>query len=336
MLIEPTQVGKREDLRDIIALIDARKYPISSMAPKGTAPKNTLIEWQVDNYPAPAYAGVLDGADVTAAEYENMAAGRARLGARVQMFRRVPRVSLMAEEISDVAGIGRRGEMARAITKSIEMLKRDMECAFGSDNESQAQAGAAPYKLRGLGKWIQATAQSDLPIPAAYLTPAGNINGVDPTALTEANVNAVLASVWDVTGEDTTYQLICGRSLRSRFSSFTQYQAASTNVMAAVRMFTQSLAEKKITATIDVYEGDFGTIELHPSAWLCNEHADPTAKLERGYLLNMDLLQILYHSPPQRKVLPDNGGGPVEMIWCIATIIVKNPLGLGKFVGVQP
>jgi Family of unknown function (DUF5309) len=327
-LIEPNQVGKREDLRDIMSVVDAKKYPVTSMAPKGMAPKNSLVEWLMDNYPAPAFDGVLDGDDVTA--YENMASGRARAQARVQLFRRAPMVSLMAQEVSDVAAVGQRQEMAKAITKSIEMLKRDMECAFCSDHESQAQAGALPYLTRGLGKWIQNGAQTDLPVNSSYRTPTASIDTTATTSVTELIVNGVVQSVWDQTGEDKTFQLVCGRVLRSRFSTFTQYQTASTNVMAAMRMFTEEAAKRKITSTIDVLEGDFGTIELMPTHWNANESAAAVQRA-RGYLLDMDLLQILYHTPPQRKPLPDLGGGPREMVYAIASMIVKNPLGLGKF-----
>ena len=328
LLLETAQVGKREDLRDIMSVVDAKKYPLTSMAPKGAAPKNTLVEWLADNYPSPSFSGIVDGDDITA--YENMASGRARLQARVQIFRHAPMVSLLAQEVSDVAAIGQRQEMAKSIVKAIEMLKRDMECAFCADVDSQAQSGSTPYRTRGLGIWIQNGAQTDLPVAAAYRTPTASIDTTATASLTEANVNAVLQSVWDQTGSDNTFQLICGRALRSRFSTFTQYQTAATNVMAAMRMFTQNLNERKITATIDVYEGDFGTIELLPTAW---NAADQAAAVQRarGYLLNMDLIQLLYHTPPQRKPLPDLGGGPREMVYAIAALCVLNPLGLGKF-----
>jgi hypothetical protein len=330
MLIEPTQVGKREDLRDIISVVDAKKYPVTSMAQKTEAPHNTLIEWQMDNYPAPAFAGVLDGSDVTSTDWENLSAGRARAQGRVQMFRRAPRVSLMAQNVSNVAGIGERGEMARAIAKGIEMVKRDMECAFCSDHDSQAQAGATPYWTRGLGTWISNAAQADLPVAAAYRTPLASIDATASASVTEDIVNAVLQSVWDQTGEDKTFQLVCGRVLRAKFSKFTMYQMASTNVMAAIKTMTQSAAERKITATIDVYEGDFGTIELMPSPWLAADGAAAVQRV-RGYLLDLDLIKISYHTPPTRQALPDNGGGPLEMIYAIAALIVLNPLGLGKF-----
>jgi hypothetical protein len=325
--IEPTQVGKREDLRDIISNVDAKKYPLTSMAKKVMAPKNMLVEWQVDSYPSPSYDGVLDGEDVTT--HENMAEDRTRLGTRAQKFRRSPMVSDMAENVSVVAGLP-KGEMAKAIAKSIEMIKRDIECAFCGDRESQAQAGLNPYRTRGLGKWIQATAQSDLPVGALYLTPAASIDTTATASLTEALVNGVLASIWDQTGDDKTYQLLCGRTLKAKFSSFTQTQFGSTNVAASIRVFNATLAEKKIVATIDVYEGDFGTLELMLTAWNANESAVAVQRA-RGYVLDMELVSLAYHTPLNSRPLPDMGGGPRQLLEAIAALCVTNPLGLGKF-----
>lgn len=328
-LLETAQVGKREQLLDAITMVDAKKYPLFSMAKKGPAPRNTLVEYQVDGMPAPSFDGVLDGEDVTT--HENLAENRARLGARVQIFRRSPMTSLLAEEVSDVAGIGQKGEQARGVRKALEALKRDIECAACSDRESQVEVKPNPYRLRGLGRWIQSTAQADLAVPAAYRVPTASIDTTATGSLTEANVNAVLQSMWDQTGNDKTFTLLSGRALRARFSTFMQIQTASTNVMSAIRTMTMNAEEKKICATIDVWEGDFGTLELVPSHFLANDNTDTAVQRARGYVLDTDLVELAFHTYPKRKPLPDLGGGPRELVYAIATLLVKNPLGLGGF-----
>lgn len=47
-LVERGQVGKREDLADIIENVDQKDMPVTSMIRKGSAPKNSIVEWQVD------------------------------------------------------------------------------------------------------------------------------------------------------------------------------------------------------------------------------------------------------------------------------------------------
>lgn len=49
MLFEYNQVGKRESLSDIIAMVDAKDTPVASMIPKGKKPGNTYLQWQADN-----------------------------------------------------------------------------------------------------------------------------------------------------------------------------------------------------------------------------------------------------------------------------------------------
>lgn len=320
-------------MRDIISVVDAKKYPFTSMARKGAAPKNTLVEWQVDSMPDPSFDGVLDGEDVQS--HENMAEDRERLQTRVQIFRRSPMVSLLAEEVSTVAGIAPKGEMAKAIAKSIEALKRDMECAFCSDHDSQAQVKASgkPYLTRGLGSWISSTPQTDLPVSASYLTPAESIDSTATGSLTETHVNDVVQSIWDETGADKTYTFLTGRSLRRRISSFTELETGSTNVMARIRTTNQDAESRTLTNTIDILEGDFGSLEIVPSHFLARDNDDKAVQRARGYVLDFDLVEILYHTAPKRKPLQDGGGGPRELIYAIAALAVYNPLGLGKLNG---
>jgi len=56
--------GKREDLMDMIALVDAKDTPFTSMAKKGSKPGNMFFRWQSDSLPTPEVGGVPDGLDV--------------------------------------------------------------------------------------------------------------------------------------------------------------------------------------------------------------------------------------------------------------------------------
>ena len=48
-LLEKDQIGKREDLADLIALVDAHDCPLVSGAKKGAKPGNTLMKWLADS-----------------------------------------------------------------------------------------------------------------------------------------------------------------------------------------------------------------------------------------------------------------------------------------------
>ena len=122
-LVERSQSLKREDLADLLVEIDRAATPFTSMARKGSAPKNSLIEWGLDAYPAPRTTPVVDDADVSS--YENLSSDRQKGQTYCQIFQRAPKVSRLANLTSDVSGVGFKQEMSRSIAKSLTMLKRD-------------------------------------------------------------------------------------------------------------------------------------------------------------------------------------------------------------------
>jgi len=320
---EINQVGKREDLSDIIAVADAKSTIVSSMLPKGKRAMSTLLEWQADAYDATNTNGVVDGTDVEA--FEDAAANRAKLQGRVQMFRRSPKVSTMAENVSVVAGLndadaqGVRGstEFARAKAKKTVELKRDIEAAILSDNESQADNGTLPYKFRGLGKWLQSTAQTDLPVDAAFRTPSGQIYASALTSFTEDSLKTLLQTRFDAVGKADELVLIAGTALKAKVSDFSRYEPNKSGELQ-VRRF-DGKAGNTITNKVDVYEGDFGVVTIpEPSSFV------PDAK--RGYILDLRMLEIRPHTAPYYRDLPDLGGGPRGLIEAILAFCVTNPL----------
>ena len=159
ILLETGQTAKREDLADLLSRIDAKGTPLSSMIPKGQEPTNTLFEWVVDDHEAPASAGHVDGLDFASGDYGNMSPNRAKCAGRVQVFQKPFGVSLLAEEVSDVAGVGRKAEMRESIKKALVSVKRGIEVRISDENDSQADAGTGAsgsnaYLTRGLFSWV--------------------------------------------------------------------------------------------------------------------------------------------------------------------------------------
>ena len=328
-----TQTGIRQDLSDLIAVVDAKTCPVISMAKKGAEPINPLTQWQADAFNAATVpAGVLSNTDVSSSDFVDNAANRVLLSARIQKFREVPSVDDLAQHVSEVAGIGKKKEMARAVSKSLEQMKRSMEAAFCSDQEGVEQSGATPYKTRGLGKWIQNGAQSDLPVNAAYRTPTASINTTVTASLTENNIQDMLQSLYEQTGKSQTYSLVCGPALKRQFTSFTRTQFASTNVASAIRVLNQK-DSSKIVSSVDIFEGDFGTLELIPSLFLAKDATVNAAAVQngRGYVLDMDMVELRYNRKPRFQELEDRGGGPRGIVDAICALCVKSPLALGKF-----
>ena len=91
--------SNREDLTDVLTILAPEETPILSSANKQKA-SATKVEWTVDALSAPSTAGIAEGADVTT--FTDQFAGRARLGNRVQKFRRDYKVSDLQEAVDSV------------------------------------------------------------------------------------------------------------------------------------------------------------------------------------------------------------------------------------------
>ena len=342
VLLERTQGTKREDLADLLSRIDMKGTPATSMIPKGKEPTNTLFEWVVDDHEDPASAGHVDGTDFTGSDYGNMSANRTKCAGRVQVFQKPFGVSLLAEEVSDVAGLGRKAEMRESIKKALVSVKRGIEARICGESDSQADDGTNAYLTRGLFSWVgytggSATAATDNAVPAIAATPsshiwAGDIDG--STSFDESDIQDILEGVFNSTGGNSNFQLLCGTKLKRRFTNFATYQP-SLSGSVALRTYNQDSASKKIVQTVDVFVGDFGQVDLIPSHWLRQDNTGTNASTRQqssGLLLDTSLLKLRYNSLPSFHEVEDRGGGRKGFIRAILGLQVTNPKGLGAIV----
>lgn len=322
--------GLREDLSDLIAVVDAKSKPLLALAKKGAELVNPDVHsWQADGFNAPSFTGVMAGDDVTA--WDSPAAQRAKLSGRCQKFRRSIMVDDFAANISDVAGVGRKKEMARGAAKSIEEIGRDIEAAFCSDNDSQAQSGAStPYRTRGLGAWIATAAQADLPVPADYRSVSGAISTTGTDSITEGSIQNILQAIYEQTGTVKNLALLCGPTLKRRFTEFTRTNTGAAGVAMNIKTYNTPAADRKITSTVDVFEGDFGSLQLLPSLHLGMTGSPSVPDARRGYIIDPDMVEVRYGRRPAFRELEDRGGGPRGIIDAIAGLVVHSPRGFGK------
>jgi hypothetical protein len=327
--------GKREALADIISMVDAKSTPFTSMAPKVAKPGNTLFRWQVDSLPSVTadQAGIVDGTDVdpNGASIKNYVKDgatqyRFEMSNHIQIFRESTRVSPLTIDIAVTAGV--KNELANNVSKATETIKRRMERTLCSANLPKADDGASQgYATRGLDSWIKNdfTGDTYLPVPSSFRTPTSSISTVGTANLDEMVVQNVLASVFEQQGKPQEFDGLVGYKLKQAFTALT-YTTRQTGTAPAsvIRTLNRESDQTAYKSSIDVFEGDFGSIRLHTSLFLKNNFC--------GYLLNLDLVGVGYGGNiAQVKELQDNGGGPARMVEAIATCIVKNPLGLAKF-----
>jgi hypothetical protein len=348
-LLQPNQGGSvplastssaREDLADYIAIVDAKSTPFVSMAPKGRDIGNMQFSWQVDNYGAPVLAGVVDGTDVTVASASNPVVNRTRLNNYGQAFRRDLRIGFIAET-QDVAGV--TDELANGIAKKLVEIKRDMESTFLCTNQAaQADNGTNPYLTGSMGNWLNSTNASNIGACASgspFLPASGAVDTTASASFTEATAQNVLTAIYSATGTFRDYDCILGTTLKRAFTNLTSSgvtQVVNANSIAAtsVRTFNQDLSSDTFKASIDLFEGDFGRLILHPTTFLGGKNSTAlSAQAFKGYVIPMDMVEVRYAKLPQVKTLPDAGGGPARLVEAIAGLVVKNPSGFGFFNG---
>ena len=310
--------GNREDLTDILTILEPESCPVTSLASKKTA-TGTFFEWQVDDLAVSSFGGVSEGEDVTS--FTNQAANRTRLGNYVQKLRRSFMVSDL-QQLVDTAGVA--NEYANAESKAVRELKRDFEAAICSGQDRQADAGAgAPYKTRGMFKWLGVGGQpSD--VPAAFQNVANDTTATQ----TEATFNSVLQELYEANGmPGGQLTLVAGPTLKSEISDFSR-QLAATNGTYQV---TQSAESKKITLSVSLYEGDFGNVSVVPSVFLNRTSGSATVDGDAGLLIDPEYVSVFTLKAESRSELEDQGGGQRGFCDLIAGLACQSPKAHGYF-----
>jgi hypothetical protein len=347
--------GSQRDLADAIFSVDAKQTPLMSMIPKAEGVINTTYEYPVDKQLAPKHNATADAysAELDAeSKFEKTLDDYSIIQNNVQWFRRAALIGRLAESASNLSGVP--DLRATSIRKQLEAIKRDMEVRLCADDVPEAtsgtyydaDSGTSPLKTRALGKYIDSSSAN---IPSAFRTPAGSIvTAAEQEAvsgLTEANVQDVLQSIYEETGVAKELVLLCGVNLKKQFRNFTESTTTdSSNITATrVRTLNQEAEARSIISTIEVFEGDFGTLSLVPSLFLAkNDWSSGTSGTKAtaydadtsrayGYVLDTSMMELRFHQLPSVRSLPDLGSGDRYEINAVAGLSVLNPLAFGAF-----
>jgi len=310
--------GNREDLTDAISILEPESTPFISMMRKGKA-TGTFVEVQVDRLKTSSFNGVSEGEDV--GSFSNQAEDRARIGNYVQKFRQTWKVSDI-QQLVDTAGVA--SEKANSEGKCVRQIKRDIEGAFCSAQDRQAEAGSGtPYKTRGMLKWLGVGGQpSDVP------TFAQNVANDTTGTQTEATFNNVLQELYTANGmPGGQLTLIAGPGLKQEISNFSR-QLAATNGTYVVN---QDADSKKITLSVSVYEGDFGLVNIVPSTLINRTSGSETVDADAGLLIDPEYVAMHTLKAESSQELEDQGGGSRGYVDVIAALSCLSPVAHGYF-----
>jgi len=312
--------GNREDLSDILTILEPERTPLLSLAKKGKA-NGTFFEWQVDDMSQPAFGGVLEGTDEDS--FNDKAANRAKLGNYIQVFRRNYAVSNI-QELVDTAGVD--NEFAYAESKAVREMKRDLESALCSAQDRDQDDGTNPYKTRGLFKWLDKGAGRPADVGAAFESPATvSLGG---SAFTEANMNGLLQNLYEANGmPGGQLTLLAGPGLKRDISDFARQEGTTTALNFQV---TQPAESKSISLVVNMYEGDFGNVAVVPTLFNNRTSGSATVDANAGLLIDPEYIAVNTLKAESNSELENKGGGRRGFCEVIAGLACLSPKAHGK------
>ena len=264
--------GNREDLTDVIYRISPTDTPFLSGVDKETA-SATYHEWQTQALATASSTNAQIEGDAATAD---AATATVRLGNYTQIARKIPRVTGTQQAVDHA---GRGSEMAyQEMLKGLE-LKTDIESSLlASTTGSTSGSSSGIRRVGPVNAWIS----SNTVIAATGTTTGEDPSPIDGTdirtdaaplrAFTEADLKSALQKCWTNGGKPDT--IMVGGFNKQQFSMFTGRASPTEDTRA-----------KKITASVDAYESDFGTLRVVANRFM---------RARDVLILQMDMWAIAY------------------------------------------
>lgn len=331
-LMEPSQVGKKQDLSNYIVNIQREETPLFTMLPKDTVSK-TVFETQVDDYGSTDdLAGVGSATDADA--FANMVESRGIIENSVMKMWELPAVDDFAENVNENPAL-MEGEYANAVRKATVRLKFRMEKLLMSELQATKQDGTGTvYRTCSIGGFTSTSAPTGTQvIPSRYRVPSAHAYTSTVAALTEDSVHNILQEIFEQTHGSGDFVAPVGSELKQKISSFSFYRPdlASNSVVRSIN----SQNDGTIEQVVDFLVGDFGKVKLVPVTrmrWVTSAGAANSDTLRRGsgYILDLKMWGLAFKRRPGHKRIEDKGGGPRGIVDVIFGLRCKNPLGNGR------
>jgi hypothetical protein len=241
----------REDLQDAFISISPMETPFQSAIGRKTA-ANTYFEWTEVDLAAPSANRVKEG---EAGPTNDAPTNGKRLGNYTQISDKVVEVSSTADAVN---GAGDIQTVAKQVAFKLKELKRDMEVMLLSNIAADAGGGLPAFLRTNVDR---STGTVDGANPTLSGTTAGYPNAAatdgSVRALTEDMLKSVIAKCWDSGAEPSI--VLCGSAVKQKISS--TFTGSATK-------YQDMTDSKKLSAAIDIYVSDFGTLSIVPTRFL--------------------------------------------------------------------
>lgn len=306
-------VGNREDLSNVIYNIAPSDTPLLS-AIGSTSASSTKHEWQTDTLAAPAVNAQVEGFE---AEIE-ASTPTERVGNYTQIFSKTVAVSNTQETVNKA---GRSSEMAYQTAKRMKEMKLDIELALLSNTASAAGSSTVARRLGGFPTWIETN--------ASYGAggSAGSKGSKKATAGTARNLTE------DMLRDVLTTAYKNGANIKQMFVSPAMKSYVSKTFGGtgdAVTSYRQQNS-KQAGFAVEVYNSDFGTIDIVPDRVMANEGVD-----NQVLLIDPQYASVAWLRNVSRKPLAETGDNKKALMTAELTLKVNNEKAHGIIGDVKP
>ena len=297
-------VGKPRDLMDTIFNVAPTDTPFLSMCGKSEATQ-TLHEWQTDTLNAPGANERLEGADTTNFE----ASTTTELNNRTQILSKAIQVSGTAQAVKQ-AGVEK--QYAYQMALRTKELKKDVEYALLHNKVSRAESGSNPRLMTGLPCWFTA---DNAVFGANGKAATGSTAATAGTAVvpTEAALKGLLTKIYEAGGSPD--RIMMAPDIRVKMS----------DVLTGGATRMEKAEEKTVTAVIDVYVSDFGTLKLVPNRVQGLEPYSKTC----AFVLDPEYWKVAYLRGFTEEKLAKTGDSTKGHVLVECTLEARNPASSG-------
>lgn len=304
-----------EDLDPAYVSISPMDTPFQTMIGKGTC-DTTHPEWiEVDLNAVDDSNRVVEG---EAAPPNDDATLGDRKSNYTQISDKVVTVTSTANAIRDGAKIE---SVAKQVRFKLMEIKRDMETML-LDNVA-ASAGSS------------GTARVSAGLPAFLITNAvRGTGGTDPTTSGSGSDGYPNAAAGDGTQREFTEELLKD-VLAQCYESGAEPRYAMVGIRAKQKASTfdgnvtreQKATSKTLTPTVDIYDHDFGRIQIVPNRW---------QRARDAFIIDPDYIETMFLQTMSTSELPRTGHAERRMIAAEYTLCVKSEKAHGIIADIDP
>lgn len=288
-------IGNREDLSKMIYNISPTQTPFMGRIAKNKATA-VLHEWQTDALDTAAANAQIEGDDPTVSNGFAAATPTARLVNRCQISAKTVVVSGTQDAVEKA---GRDREIVYQTALKAKSLKRDIEFVLTNNQAPVTGDSSTARQLRPLVGWY--TTNTVANGGSNGTTSAARSDGTQ-RAFTEALVKQGLQLAWTQGGDVDL--ILVGAFNKTVFSTFTGN---------ATRM--DKSEDKRVIATTDVYESDFGTHRVVASRF---------SRARDCHLLDTSMWALSYLRPMKTIDLAKTGDNEKGYMLCEYTLEARN------------